>query len=64
MSPGEERRFRLVWLVMVPFSLLVGVVASMNEWSVGWIWLAVLLFFVAAAVFVHRPFGDRSRRRR
>jgi hypothetical protein len=63
MSPREERRFRLVWLFMVPYSLLVAVVASLDDWSVGWIWLAVFLFVAAAAVFVHRRPGDGRRRR-
>jgi fatty acid desaturase len=54
MSPREERRFRLVWLVGLPFAVLVGVVSSTNDWSVGWITLVVIVFLALAAVFVHR----------
>ena len=63
MSPREERRFRLVWLVGVPFGLFIGAIASLDDWSLGWIYLAVAAFVAAAVVFVHRRPDDRSRRR-
>jgi hypothetical protein len=62
MSPREERRFRLVWLVGLPFAVLVGVVSSTNDWSVGWLTLVVIVFLALAAVFVHRQPRDGSRR--
>jgi hypothetical protein len=63
MTPREERRFRLVWVVGIPFGALIGLIASLDNWSVGWIWLAVLSFVTVAVVFVHGRPRDWSRRR-
>jgi hypothetical protein len=63
MSPREQRRFRVVWIIGLPFAAVLGVVASANDWSVGWIYLVEITFVALAVLFVHRHPHGRSRLR-
>jgi hypothetical protein len=64
MPPGEDRRFRMMRAVVLPACGLLGVIASVNDWSIGWIYLSLFVIFGLAAVYVHFPPWERSRRRR
>jgi ABC-type branched-subunit amino acid transport system permease subunit len=64
MTPREERRFRLVWIVGLPLAGVLGFVASEYDWSIGLIYLTLITLAVSAVVFVHFNPLDRFRRRR
>jgi hypothetical protein len=64
VSPSEDRRYRIMLAVVLPVCALLGVIASLNNWSIGWIYLVLFVLFALAAVFVHFPPWERSRRRR
>jgi hypothetical protein len=42
----------------------MGVVASANDWSIGWIYLTLGVIFASMAAFTHFEPRHRSRRRR
>jgi hypothetical protein len=54
MPPSEDRRYRRVLIAGVPFALVVSALADAGEWSVGWIWLALLTYLAVAMIYVHR----------
>jgi hypothetical protein len=64
MPPREDRRFRIATFVLLPLSCVLGVVSSVNDWSIGAIYLAFGVMAVSAVVFVHLNPVDRFRRRR
>jgi hypothetical protein len=64
MTPGEDRRYRIMLVVLLPVAGLLGAIASVYEWSIGWIYLSIFILFALAVVFVHFPPWERTRRRR
>jgi hypothetical protein len=63
MTPREDRRYRIMLAVLLPVSGVLGGISSANDWSVGWIFLAIGVLLAAAVTYVHYEPRDPSRSR-
>lgn len=64
MDPRTDRRFRRAILVGGPLWVAVSVVAVVDDWPLGWIYLALATFLGLMVLYTHREPRARSRRRR
>lgn len=58
-----NRRFRRAVLVGLPVWVVVAVVAVVDDWSLGWIYLAVAAVLGTMMLYTHHEPRDRARRR-
>jgi hypothetical protein len=64
MSPREDRRYWIALAITVPVAGVLGAIASVNDWSVGWVWLSWFVLLGLMVLYVHYNPRDRSSRRR
>jgi hypothetical protein len=58
-----NRRFRRAVLVGLPVWVVVAVVAVVDDWSLGWIYLAIAAVLGTMMLYTHHEPRDRARRR-
>jgi hypothetical protein len=58
-----NRRFRRAVLVGVPVWVVVATVAVLDDWSLGWIYVAIAAVLGTVMLYTHHEPSDRTRRR-
>jgi hypothetical protein len=63
MDSRTDRRFRLALTIGIPISFVLAVVAALDDWSLGWIYVALGAVLGSMMLYTHYEPRERSRRR-